>query len=289
MRKHSIYHGLLEFERLSNIPGIVHFSTTRQGGVSHGEFESFNLGNYSDDDPLSIFENRTILALMLHAPHKAFIVPHQRHGSKIAVIDSEFLRLNKAAQTDALFGIDATITQIKDLFLCVNTADCVPILLFDINKKAIAAIHAGWRGTVQHIVEKTLRKMTRHYGTAPSDIIAGIGPAISMKHYEVGNDVEQAFAENGFDLSPTSTRNAKSGKLHIDLKGINRQELLRLGVPSENIETADLCTFENPDLFFSARRQGVHSGRMLTGIMLSDRSLCEIEEALPFRNAPCRY
>lgn len=273
MTPHAIYPNLLQFERLASESDIVHFSTTRSGGVSTGRFESFNLGNYSDDSPLNIFENRMRLARMFHKTHEEFIVPHQRHGAKVAVIDESFLALDKSAQTEALYGVDATITKLHELFLCSTTADCVPIILFDKYTMAIAAIHAGWRGTVQRIVEKTIHSMTRCYGTSPRDLIAGIGPAISMKHYEVGNDVEHAFTENGFDISTSSARSEKSGKLHINLKEINRQEMLRLGVLSENIETSGLCTFENPDLFFSARGQGVHSGRMLTGIMLSNSDL----------------
>ena len=126
----------------------------------------------------------------------------------------------------------------------------------------------GWRGSVGRIVEKTIRQMQQTFNTDPSDIVAGIGPSISLKNYEVGDEVEKAFRENGFDLSAASYRKNPSSKIHIDVKEINRLELMRLGVPETQIEKSDYCTFDNANLFFSARRQTVHCGRMLTGILL---------------------
>lgn len=268
MNPHQEYPNLLQFHLFKKEPRIVHFSSTRVGGVSDGAFASLNLGNYSDDNPLHIFENRTILARLFHKTPDEFIVPHQTHGSEVIVIDQAFLRLNQMQKTEILYGIDATITREKNLFVCATTADCVPILLFDTAKQVAAAIHAGWRGTVQRIVEKTIDKMTAYYQSSPSDIIAGIGPAVSLKHYEVGEEVERMFENQGFDLSNASFRENSNKKLQIDLKEINRQELLRLGVLPQNIEKTDLCTFEKEEWFFSARRQTVHSGRMLTGIMI---------------------
>jgi len=172
-------------------------------------------------------------------------------------------------------GVDATIILQKDLFLCVTTADCVPILLYDKKQKVIAAIHAGWKGTVGRIVEKTIETMNRQYSSSPADIIAGIGPAISIKHYEVGDEVIAAFIREGFILSDQGVafRKNTASKWHIDLKEINRRELLRLGVAEANIEKSEFCTFEREELFFSARRQTEHSGRMLTGIMMKSHNM----------------
>ncbi len=268
MHPHPEYPTLLQFDLLSAEPGIEHFFTTRSGGVSKGEFSSLNLGNYSDDDPVAIFENLTILARMWYMKPSDFIVPHQTHGSRILAIDEHFLSLPLSQKNEILYGVDATVTQLKNFFLCVTVADCVPILLYDRTKGVVAAVHAGWRGTSDRIVEKTIRFMQEQYSSSASDIVAAIGPAICMQHYEVGDEVVEIFRQQGFDLSSASIKNEITGKMHIDLKEINRLELLRMGILPQHIEKTDLCTYENPDLFFSARRQSVHCGRMLCGIML---------------------
>lgn len=270
MQRHSEYNNLLLFDLLAAEKKVIHFSTTRIGGVSDGSFSSFNMGNFSDDDPLRIRENREILARMFYMSADQFITPHQTHGTEVLTVDADFLLLPKGEAQERLYGVDATITREKGVFLCATTADCVPILLYDPEKEAVAAIHAGWKGTVGRIVEKTIMEMVRVFGTTPSGLIAAIGPSISMEHYEVGDEVMDRFAEAGFDLSsPTvSFRKTSQSKCHIDLKEINRCELLRLGLEPARIEKSGLCTYGREDLFFSARRQTIHSGRMLTGIMM---------------------
>ncbi len=270
MKQHPQYNNLLQFDQLSKIDEIVHFSTTRIGGVSNGSYSSFNMGNFSDDSPLNIYENRKILAQMFYMKMSDFIIPHQTHGTRVLKIDEEFLNLEHSASIEVMYGVDAVITDIREKFLCVNTADCVPILIFDRKSKAIAAIHAGWKGTSGGIVRNTITAMKDQYSASPGDMIVGIGPAISMRNYEVGDEVIEEFKQNGIDLtdSEVCTRKYSTSKCHINLKEINRRELIDLGVSEQNIETTELCTFEKQELFFSARRQTVHSGRMLTGIML---------------------
>lgn len=269
MRFHPQHKNLLQFKIFDRFKEIDHFSTTRSGGVSTGEFKSLNLGNFSDDSSLNIYENRYRLAQKFFLSPDDLITPHQTHGTGVLLVDDQLLNLSKAEMIDKLYGIDATITRKKGIYLCVTTADCVPILLYDPKYSATAAIHAGWRGTVGRIVEKTIAKMTELFGTNPADLIAAIGPAIGIDNYEVGKDVEDMFKENGFKLSyPLSFRNQKTKKIHLNVKEINRQELIRLGVPAHQIEKTKYDTYKNERLFFSARRQTVHSGRMLTGIML---------------------
>ncbi len=269
MIRHPNYSTLLFFKIFADEPRLLHFSTTRVGGVSRGEFRSLNLGNYSDDNPLNIFENRSIVARKFYKEADDLITPHQTHGNNVLLIDKKFLNLSNTDKIEKLYGFDASITRESNYFLCVTTADCVPILLFDKKNEAIGAIHAGWRGTTGRIVEKTISEMLKNFGTQPSDILAAIGPAISVGNYEVGEEVEKEFRLNGFKLNKSNSfRHHLSQKLHIDLKEINRQELLRMGVPKNQIEKTRYCTYSNTRLFFSARRQSIHSGRMLTGIML---------------------
>lgn len=270
MKHHPQYNNLLQFDQLSQINDIVHFSTTRVGGVSNGTYSSFNMGNFSDDSPLNIHENRKILAQMFYMKMSDFIIPHQTHGTRVLKIDEEFLKLDHTTSIEIMYGVDSIITDIRDKFLCVTTADCVPIIIFDKKTKAIAAIHAGWKGTSGKIVDKTISAMQKEYNSTPQDMFVGIGPAISQQNYEVGNEVIQEMSDNGIDLSHSNvcTEKYSTSKYHINLKEINRRELISLGVPEANIETSQLCTFEKQELFFSARRQTVHSGRMLTGVML---------------------
>ncbi|HBA99502.1 MAG: hypothetical protein A2W86_09745 [Bacteroidetes bacterium GWD2_45_23] len=270
MKQHPQHRNLLQFDLLNQEKEIVHFSTTRSGGVSNGTYASFNMGNFSDDDPINIYENRQILARMFYMEMDRFIIPHQTHSTRVLSVDDSFLSLDHAASIETMYGVDATITSKKGIFLCATTADCIPIILYDKKRETIAAIHAGWKGTVGRIVEKTILEMNRHYHSSPADLIAGIGPGISQARYEVGDELIDTFVREGFDLSDgvVAFRKNTSSKWHLDLKEINRRELLRLGVAGENIEKSDLCTFEREELFFSARRQTEHSGRMLTGIMM---------------------
>lgn len=260
---------LLFFKNLSAESTILHFSTTRNGGVSTGKFSSLNLGNYSDDSPLNIFENRTRVARKFHMTADQMITPHQTHGNKVVLIDNQFLELSNSSKIDALYGYDASITGEKGIFLCVTTADCVPILLYDRKNGAVGAIHAGWRSTSGKIVENTIDAMMHNFGTSPEDILAAIGPGIGIDNYEVGDEVVEELIKNGFNLNePLLSRNPKTGKAHIDLKEINRQTLIGLGVSEEKIEKTSFCTYSNKQLFFSARRQSIRSGRMLSGIMI---------------------
>ena len=158
-----------------------------------------------------------------------------------------------------------TRSPLKDFCLCVSTADCVPVLLYDVSKDVIAAIHAGWRGTVGRIVEKTLEVMGSEYGTEGKDVIACIGPSISLESFEVGDEVYAAFAEAGFEMSCIAR---KYEKWHLDLWEANRLQLLAHGVLPEHIEVAGICTYKNYEDFFSARRLGIKSGRILSGIMI---------------------
>ena len=255
---------LLQF---SNMPAenLLHFSTTIQGGVSEGNFASLNLGNFSDDNHDHINENRRRLLQAVNLSPSSFFVPFQVHGANVLVIDSDFTNECSEKQAQLLNGVDALITNKKAICIGVVTADCVPILLYDTNKHVLATIHAGWRGTVAHIVEKTIAKMELHFTCSAKDMLAGIGPSISPACFEVGDEVGDAFRANGYDLGPISFRNAKTKKLHINLWEANRLQLIKLGVPAKNIEVAELCTFSNPTRFFSARRQTIHTGRMVTG------------------------
>lgn len=245
---------------------VVAFSTTRHGGVSEGLFGTFNINPYCGDAPSAVAENRRILAGALCVQPGDIILPHQVHGVSCRVIDAEFLRLDKATRAAELENIDAVTTAARGVCIGVSTADCIPVLLYDAVSHAVAAVHAGWRGTVRRIVEKTLCRMEDAFGTRPDNVRAVIGPGISLKNFEVGDEVYADFAREGFDMSLIARRFAK---WHIDLPECNRLQLEGAGVPRQAIQMTGICTFDHVDDYFSARRLGIASGRIFTGIMLT--------------------
>ena len=165
-------------------------------------------------------------------------------------------------------GVDALVSNLPKECLCISTADCIPVLCYDARHQAIAAIHAGWRGTVARIVSKALEKMRQVYGTEGKDVYACIGPGISQEAFEVGDEVYEAFRQAGFDMERIAVR---KGKWHIDLWEANRMQLLDFGIEPSHIELSGICTYKNNEDFFSARRQGTASGRVLSGIMIKQK------------------
>lgn len=245
---------------------IFCFSTTRHGGCSTGAYSSFNCTHYCGDSPENVQKNKDILSGILPYRPSCIIVPHQVHGTEVQIIGEDFLSFPDEERINCLEGKDAVITGLKGICLCVSTADCIPVLMYDEKNKCIAAVHAGWRGTVGRIVEKTLETMNREYGTVPDDVHAVIGPGISLLSFEVGDEVYESFSNSGFDMDVIARR---YNKWHIDLWEANRLQLVASGVKHSNIEISGICTYINHEDFFSARRLGINSGRMLSGIMLN--------------------
>ena len=244
---------------------IFCFSTTRHGGYSTGQYSSFNCNHYCGDSPEAVVRNRKLLMEIMPCRPQALVIPHQVHSSEVCKIDCNFLESDEAERKELLEGVDAVITNLPEVCLCVSTADCIPVLCYDVRNKAIAAIHAGWRGTVARIVEKTLQEMNVTYGTRMQDVAAVIGPGISLQSFEVGDEVYQAFLDAGFQMERISRRYSK---WHIDLWEANRLQLVSAGVNESSIEVSGICTYINNDDFFSARRSGIKSGRIISGIML---------------------
>ena len=157
---------------------------------------------------------------------------------------------------------DGLITDVVGLMLGVRTADCVPILLADARRRAVAAVHAGWRGTLSRIAARAVEAMTREYGSQPEDLIATIGPCIGRCCYEVGPEVARAFCAL-FPELPAPREHA-----HLDLEEANRRILVAAGVPATRIHAAGLCTRCRTVDFHSYRRDGLLAGRMLAAIGL---------------------
>ena len=248
--------------------GVTAFSTTRQGGYSQGNYGQFNINCYCGDDKEAIQKNREALCQLLAIADDHLVMPHQVHLTKIAQIDDAFFALPADERHQALEGVDALMTNIEGVCIGVSTADCIPVLLYDPVQRAACAIHAGWRGTVKRITEQAVAQMTAVYGTRPADIIAQIGPGIHLDSFEVGDEVYEAFQQEGFPMQAISK---KKEKWHIDLPECNRLQLIAKGIPADHIAISSVCTFQQTDRFFSARRLGINSGRIFTSIILRQK------------------
>lgn len=254
-------------------PDVVAFSSTRHGGCSKGHYGSFNINRYCGDDETCIRKNLEALCSILGISNDRLLMPHQVHETKVAQIDETLLSHPEGQRREALEGYDALMTNLKGVCVGVSTADCIPILLYDKPNHAVCAIHAGWRGTVKRIVERAIEAMKENYGTQPQQLVAQIGPGIHLDSFEVGDEVYEAFVQEGFDMFTISrkfpTGDGMGEKWHIDLPECNRLQLVASGLLSQNIKVSPVCTFLQANDYFSARRLGINSGRIFTGIMMN--------------------
>jgi len=256
MRREKI-HGLnlWQFDILAEQSGIRHFVTDR---FTIDRSEEFTLSLSSHPDREFVLANREALANAMQVAPSRIVFPSQIHETKI-------VRVDETTSKDDVAGTDALICNAKGICICVMSADCVPILLYDTRNEVIAAVHSGWRGTVAKILEKTLKRLKDEFGTEGEDLLCGIGPSVSQESYEVGEEVissvESAFGSGSDLLIFHDTRKAK-----LDLWKANTIQLMEFGVYPEQIEVSDLCTVKNNSYFFSARKGD--SGRFAAGILL---------------------
>ncbi len=239
--------------------GFANGFSTRMGGVSDFPENSLNLAGYDEDSAENIAENRRRFLSVFDG---GFTLAScwQIHSADVRVVK------DLADAKDGDYKMDAIVSDAKGVLLGVKTADCVPVLLGDVKTNAFAAIHAGWRGTVQSIVLNAIEKMRELYGTNPKDLIAAIGPAATCENYEIGQDVIDAFREK-FSNSEHLFTPTKENHALIDLHTANKEQLLGIGVLPENISVAPLCTMERTDLFFSYRKEKKLYGK--TGRLMS--------------------
>jgi polyphenol oxidase len=257
---------MITYSLLNKYTEIAHFCTSRKGGTSVGNYASWNLSPFSGDDTESFNRNRAILCDKLGIKPENLIIPYQTHGIEVKEIDVDFLELSGNEKWNHLNGVDAIFTNTPQICISITTADCVPLLFFDPVKQVVAAAHAGWRGTCGRIAEKTIAALTDRFDSNPADILVTIGPSISAKVYEVGPEVLNAFELAGFDTKEIAEIRNKA--IFLDLWQANQQALKKAGILTQNIEISGICTYTKHEQFFSARRLGIKSGRLLSGIML---------------------
>ena len=192
---------------------------------------------------------------------------HQVHGSRVAVVD------RPGMTREELEGYDAFVTNLPGVAIGVRTADCVPVLLYDPVERVVAAVHAGWKGTVLHVSKGALEAMGQEFGSRSENLLAVIGPSIGPDSFQVGEEVAEKFKEAGFPMDEIwsfrgpGDGSPMSGGHHIDLWKANRWLLEQLGIPPESIEVVGIDTYTTESLF-SARREGVACGRIINAIML---------------------
>ena len=269
---------VLNYYNLSD--DVKAFSTTRHGGVSEGNYASLNINEYCGDSKANTDANRLLLANELGIDANHIIMPHQTHGVESRIIGEEFVTLPDGVKKMLLEGVDAVMTNIPGMCIGVSTADCIPVLLYDEEHHAAAAIHAGWRGTQARIVHKAVQEMRMAYQTDPTKLKAVIGPGISLDNFEVGDEVYADFEQAAFDMSTIAEERIKRNpnaddpakaferKWHMNLPLANITMLTHNGVDEANIINTGICTFDNADNYFSARRLGIESGRIYTGIII---------------------
>lgn len=259
------------FSGLGSYYRLVHFISTRDGGVSEGEQSSLNIGFLPEDSPDNVLTNRELLLSGLNIPLETVVLGEQRHTTNIRIVTKEEMGRGAMDKESRLPETDALITAVPGICLVVLAADCVPVLLYDTEKRVIAAIHAGWKGTVGRIVEKVVERMNREFNCEAKDIRAGIGPAIGPCCYEVGKDVAMAVQNGIGDLGEFLEKVNESGKYIFNLWEANRQQLIHAGLHSGRIEMAGMCTCCHHDEFFSYRASRGNTGRFAAGIMIREK------------------
>ncbi len=216
--------------------------TARSGGVSSGPYASLNLSLSVGDDPRCVLENRRRLAASFGASPADFVFAGQVHQAAVRVVGEPDRGRGAFSLEDAIPGTDALVTTSPAVVLAILTADCVPIVLHDPVAGVLACVHAGWRGTAAGVAAAAVAAM-RALGSLPSDVIAGIGPAIAPARYQVGPDVHQAVTQAfGSAAAAVMRPDSVPARWHLDLWAANRLALRRAGVPDHQIHVTTLPT-----------------------------------------------
>lgn len=242
----------IQYNLLKTHLNLIAFTTTKETLKNRNP-------RFTGDNEDLFANNRKELASILSIDSNQMVFPRQTHTGRVFEIDR--IPDSEINETDAL------ITNKQGICLCVQTADCVPLLLYDPVGKVISAVHSGWRGTVKKIVQRAIQKMVSNYKSCTNDILVSIGPSISKEAYEVEEEVVHEVRNTipNFDLT---FRENGNGKFLLNLWEANRQILLEAGIQPGNIEIYGACSFRNDDVYYSARRDGIETGRNVSGIML---------------------
>lgn len=253
---------VLKFPLLESLPFVEHLFTTKEGGVSKGDFATMNVSFTRGDEREDVLENYRRLAGIFDVELSDIVVSHQTHTTNVKRVTKK--DGGKGVVYDRDYeNVDGLITNDKNLVLCTMYADCVPLYFVDVKHQAIGLSHSGWKGTAGKIGEKTLERMAEEFGTCPEDVYVAIGPSICMDCYEVSSDVIEAFSCIFTKQEMEQICYLKeNGKYQLDLWKANEIILLNAGVLKEHIEVTRLCTHCNSDRMFSHRKTGDKRGNL---------------------------
>ncbi|NOU85117.1 peptidoglycan editing factor PgeF [Paenibacillus sp. LMG 31460] len=248
--------------------------TSRHGGVSQSPYATLNSGLHVNDVPEHVVRNRELIAEAVGQPFEAFTYAEQVHGNEVTIVSLQEKGMGRASRETAIQAKDGFITNEKGIVLCAQFADCVPLFFYDPVKRVAGLAHAGWKGTVLNISMATISLMTHTFGSQATDIRAAIGPSIRACCYEVDETVANRVNHVLMDINASSEERQAvmvdkgNGKYMLNLQELNRKLLLQAGILSSHIEVSQLCTSCSTDLFFSHRKEGGSTGRMIAWIGL---------------------
>lgn len=238
-------------EEIAAAGGAAHGFSTRLGGVSTGIYACLNLGANRGDDPALVRENYSRFCAAIGAERAELVFSSQVHGDVVRAVTSA--DAGKGLDRSADYDADGLVTDVPGLALTVFGADCLPVLLYDPERRVVAAVHAGWRGTALGIVNRAVEQMCAHYGSAAEHILAAIGPGIDKCCFETHEDVPNAMTEAMGAAALPFIEVLPSGKFRVDLKGLNAKRLLQGGLLPEHIAVSGDCTVCRSDKYWSHR------------------------------------
>lgn len=244
---------IIKSELLGKYPDLI-FGFSTKIGLDRTAPYFFNMSYTVGDDPEKVRENRESFFRKIGLGTGRVAFQKQIHSDIIAVVD-----------TGGLIGnSDSMITAATEVGLAISIADCTPIFIYDKSNRLIAAVHSGWRGTAKKILEKTLVKLKNEFGSSALDLIVYIGPSITQKNYEVGEEVAKQFDEKYLLVA--------DNKIYLDVAGANLDMISNFGIPKNQVERSPLCSFGEKKLLYSYRRDGKLSGRSLGVIALKGKN-----------------
>ena len=257
---------------------LTHGVTYRYGGVSEGSFNSFNMGLHVGDTPEAVTENSKRLAQVLGVDSSRLTCGEQVHGVGVTRVTSELVGRGAFSWDDSIPDSDAIHTNLVEVPLLLLVADCVPVLIYDAVHHAVAVVHAGWRGAIAHIVERTIDSMHKAYGTLPSDCYLFVGPSIGADSFEVSEEIAEQFRQDmrALGLSQVDQvvryiQRAEQPTLHVDLKGYIAACVVHKGVPLKQVSVSSTDTMTT-DGCYSYRRDHGRTGRMAMFAVLRDQA-----------------
>ncbi|MBI9097801.1 MAG: peptidoglycan editing factor PgeF [Spirochaetaceae bacterium] len=240
--------------------------TSRMGGYSSGVFSHFNQALHCGDIEQSVIKNRQLLCGTEKIPFSRYTCAQQTHSGNIHRILPEDIGAGRNEYLSSIRNTDALIITDRDIMINIHVADCVPIAVYDSEKKIGALIHAGWKGTAQLITLKTIRYMVESLNCHPLSLIAGIGPSIDSCCFEIGEETE-TIIKRSFHYSPEVISREKK-TVRANLKRANLEQLTEAGIPLSNIEISGICTSCSNDNFYSYRADGGNTGRFAAFMIL---------------------